>query len=113
MEAISGASLTAGVGQPSWYTSEPSRIRLCPVPDSAGVVHVRYFLSLDLLEESSAIFKRILQQWRSLWVQGCTVKTMQRFDDERYPVEMQIYNGMLQPLETQAARVGIMTRHTI
>lgn len=54
-----------------------------------------YWANLDLLDEAGTVFLRHLREHRSLWVQGIAVKTMQRYDEDRYQLELQVYQNML------------------
>ena len=65
-----------------------------------------YWFDIDQLDESGATFVRMLREWRSLWVQGVAVKTMQRFDDDRYISELNVYQIMLEALAGQSSNVA-------
>ncbi len=64
-----------------------------------------YWFDVDRLDETGTSFVRIMREWRSLWIQGIAVKTMQRYDDDRYNLELQVYDRMLAALSGQAADV--------
>ena len=65
-----------------------------------------YWANLDRIDEAGAVFIRHLREYRSLWVQGLAVKTMQRYDEDRYQLELQVYNNMLDAYAGVAAGVG-------
>ena len=65
-----------------------------------------YWSNLDRLDEAGTVFIRHLQEYRSLWVQGIAVKTMQRYDEDRYQLELQVYNDMLNAYAGYSAGVG-------
>lgn len=65
-----------------------------------------YWANLDRLDEEGAVFIRHLRDYRSLWVQGVAVKTMQRYDEDRYQLELQVYSDMLNAYAGVAAGVG-------
>lgn len=65
-----------------------------------------YWANLDRLDEAGSVFIRHLREHRSLWVQGIAVKTMQRYDEDRYQVELQVYQDMLNAYAGYSAGVG-------
>lgn len=79
---------------------------LHPVPDKStyGLL-VRYYIDLSLVDEASDFFLQLLREWRSVWIQGIAVKSMQRFDEDRYQSELGVYNFMLDALATQAQAI--------
>jgi hypothetical protein len=82
---------------------------LYPVPDKStyGLIN-RYYADLSMLEETSDLFVQILREWRSVFIQGIAVKTMQRFDEDRYQSELSVYGVMLANLASQTCRVAQM-----
>jgi hypothetical protein len=54
-----------------------------------------YRSNLTRLDESGSTFIKHLRERRHLWIQGVKVRTMAKFDDERYPAEKQIWEQML------------------
>ena len=75
---------------------------LYPIPDKStyGLL-ARYWVDLSKLDESEPLFIQLLREWRSIWIQGVAVKSMQRFDEDRYQSEMAIYKVMLDALTNQ------------
>ena len=65
-----------------------------------------YWFDIDRLDETAAPFVRMLREWRSLWIQGVAVKTMQRYDDDRYQLELQVYQVMLDGLAAKSSDVA-------
>jgi hypothetical protein len=65
-----------------------------------------YWSNLDRIDETGTVFTRHLRDHRSLWVQGVAVKTMQRYDEDRYQLELQVYNNMLDAYAGYSAGVG-------
>ena len=64
-----------------------------------------YWFDIDRLDENLPPFIRLLREWRSLWIQGIAVKTMQRFDDDRYVTELGVYQVMLDGLAAYSSDV--------
>lgn len=64
-----------------------------------------YWFDIDRLDETGTPFIRMIREWRSLWIQGIAVKTMQRYDDDRYVHENNVYKLMLDGLAAGASDV--------
>lgn len=79
---------------------------LYPVPDKStyGLMN-RYWADISLLDEEGPVFLQLLREWRSLFIQGVAVKTDQRYDEDRYQLELSVYNSMLVSLGSQTSRV--------
>lgn len=93
------------LGKPYYASLFSDEFHLYPVPDRIYGLLFRYYVDLDQLDEASVIFLNLLREWRSLWIQGIAVKTMQRYDEDRYQLEYQIYNNMLGELANQCCTV--------
>ena len=93
-------------GTPSYASIHDQEFILYPVPDSVFGLRARYWVDLSKLDETGPLFIQLLREWRSLWVQGVAVKTMQRFDEDRYIGELQIYERMLLLLSGKSSSVG-------
>lgn len=76
------------------------------VPDRINALWWDYWANLDRLDEAGAVFVRHLRDYRSLWVQGIAVKTMQRYDEDRYQLELQVYQDMLNAYAGYSAGIG-------
>lgn len=76
------------------------------VPDTTYALWWDYWSNLDRLDEAGSVFVRHLREHRSLWVQGIAVKTMQRYDEDRYQLELQVYQDMLAAYAGYSAGVG-------
>ena len=79
---------------------------LYPVPDKSTYgLMARFWVDLSKLDETEPLFIQLLREWRSTWIQGVAVKTMQRFDEDRYMSELQVYKTMLDLLARQTCTV--------
>ena len=96
---------TAQTGRPECFALRGQTAFVFPTPDKVYALKREYTLDLDRLDEATD-FIPILRKWRSVFIQGIAVKTMQRYDDERYPTEFTIYQNQLTRLQHQAAKVG-------
>lgn len=85
------------VGKQIWLNTSPSQ-RL--------VLFVTYWYALDQLDEVSTLFTGHLRKFRNLWTQGVAVKVMQRYDEDRYVTESNIYQTMLKAYAGRASGIG-------
>lgn len=91
---------------PVYATEFNQEFLLHPIPDKStyGLLN-RYYVDLSKLDETGDLFIQLLREWRSLWIQGIAVKSMQRFDEDRYQTELGTYNFMLDSLAAQTCSV--------
>jgi len=94
------------LGSPERASLSGQEFLLNPVPDKStyGLIN-RYWADLSKVDEDSELFIQLLREWRSIWIQGIAVKSMQRNDEDRYQSELQVYNFMLDSLVPQTCRV--------
>lgn len=94
------------LGTPRNAATFANEFLLYPVPDKStyGLMN-RYWVDLSLVDESGDVFLQLLREWRSLFIQGIAVKTMQRYDEDRYQLELGVYNSMLQALSVDTCQV--------
>jgi hypothetical protein len=101
---------TPGVlGSPYYAAVYGQEYTLYPTPDrsSYGIL-TRYYVDLSSLDEAAPLFLQLLAEWRSLWIQGIAVKSMQRFDEDRYQSELKVYEFMLDKLASQTCLIRQM-----
>jgi hypothetical protein len=96
------------LGKPFIASRFADEYHLYPIPDRVYGLLFRYFVDLDQLDDAGAVFLNLVREWRSLWIQGVAVKTMQRYDEDRYQSELSIYNTMLTELTNQSCGVSAM-----
>ena len=65
-----------------------------------------YYSDLDRLDETGALFVKLLREWNSVWIQGVAAYVCQRYDEDRFASTMELYQGMLLGLSTEACSVG-------
>ena len=75
-------------------------------PENVYALLWTYWVNLDRLDDTGSLFVRLLREWRSLWINGIAAYTMQRYDDERFGQQMQIYQAQLNGLGADASRIG-------
>lgn len=92
------------LGYPSHAVIYNQEYVLTPTPDKSTYgIMVRYYADLSLVDESGNLFTQLLREWRNVWIQGIAVKTMQRYDEDRYAKELEVYAAMLGPLAQEAS----------
>lgn len=94
---------------PSTATTVNRQIWLNNAPDKTYVLLYDYWQALDQLDETDPVFLGHLRKFRNIWTQGIAVKTMQRYDEDRYNTEINVYNAMLDMYGSEAANVGQVT----
>lgn len=94
------------IGLPVWGSLGGREVYLNRPPERVYMLIWDYWFDLDRIDDTGTVFTRFMRDFRTLWIQGIAVKVMQRFDDERYPGELQVYNGMLAALSVKNNRVG-------
>ena len=75
-------------------------------PDREYILVWYYWIQMDHLDEAGTVFIRHLRSYRPLWLQGVATKCMQRYDEDRYPQELEIYNNMLTAYASLSCRAG-------
>lgn len=94
------------LGAPYMAAVNSQEYLLYPVPDKSTYgLMARFWVDLSKLDESETLFIQLLREWRSVWLQGIAVKTMQRFDEDRYQSELAVYKVMLDLLASQTCTV--------
>lgn len=73
-------------GRPAVYGMLAASIQVIPAPDKIYPMILLYRANLTRLDDGGAVFIKHLRERRSLWIHGVKVKTMARYDDDRYPV---------------------------
>lgn len=84
-------------------------IWLDTAPDRPYLLFITYWVDLDRLDESGALFIKLLREWRSIWIEGIAAKVMDRYDDDRAPAQLAKYNALLANLAAKSSRVGQVT----
>jgi hypothetical protein len=95
-----------GLGRPYEAAKFNQEFMVYPIPDLStyGLLQ-RYWADLSKLDETGTLFVQLLREWRSVWIQGIAVKSMQRFDEDRYQSELGVYMTMLSLLTSQTCTV--------
>jgi hypothetical protein len=96
------------LGRPITAARFAEEFTLYYVPDKVYGLLFRYYIDIDQLDETDTIFVNLLRELRSVWIQGIAVKTMQRYDEDRYQLELGVYQQMLTYLTVQTTLVSQM-----
>jgi hypothetical protein len=67
-----------------------------------------YWAHLDRLDNTSATVLGHIREYYTLWAQGLSVWLCQRYDEDRYPTELQVYQDLLSAYQTEASHVTAM-----
>ena len=86
-------------------TMQGRKLVLTHGPRQTAVIIWSYWAALDRLDEAGEVFVRHLRTNRSLWVQGVATKTNQRYDEDRYTLELKVYDAMLAAYASGACNV--------
>lgn len=82
--------------RPTWYeVVNQSTLRVWPPADKAYPLLLKYIPNLTRLDETGTTFIKHLRERMALWVQGIKVRTMARYEDDRYQSEQAVYAAML------------------
>lgn len=81
--------------RPQYYMRVGTKLLVYPAADQVYPVLLTYRSNLTRLDDAGTLFTKHLRERRHLWVQGVKVKTMARYDDDRYEQEKQIWEQML------------------
>lgn len=96
-------------GPPTWAAVNARQIWLDYTPDRVYAILIEYWAGLDQIDEALTLFTNHLRKFRNVWTQGVATKVMQRYDEDRYQSEMNIYNIMLDLYGAETAAVGQVT----
>ena len=84
-----------GLGKPQAIYMLGQSGYLYYVPDNIYGLTFVYYADLVRLDETGDLFLNFLREWRPLFVQGLVVKANQLEDEDRYRLEFDIYQNML------------------
>ena len=76
---------TRSANRPSVYGILGSTMSVLPAPDKIYPILVMYRTNLTRLDDTGTVFVKHMRERRSLWILGIKLKTMSRYDDDRYP----------------------------
>lgn len=77
-------------------------------PDKAYVLWWNYWAHMDRLDNTGSVILSHIREHYSLWHQGLVSKLNQRYDEDRYQVELSVYNAMLLAYEQEGSTVSVI-----
>lgn len=83
-EYMDEVSSRVGLGFPFSFVNFDRDIELDVAPDKGYVLMLRYWTDPRKVEKDSAIFRRIILNWRNAITQGVRARTAMALDDNRY-----------------------------
>lgn len=92
-------------GTPYYGAMQGEELWLGVAPDRTYALWWSYWADLDRIDDTGAVFTSHLREYRSLWIQGIAVKTAQRYDEDRYTTELQVYQNMLNEYGARACNI--------
>lgn len=75
-------------------------------PDKSYVLWWNYWSHLDRMDNAGSVVLGHIREYLSLWQQGLSVKLDQRYDEDRYQIELQVYLAMLTAYEQEGSTVS-------
>lgn len=81
--------------------------------DKVYVLWWNYWSHLDRMDNAGSVVLGHIREYLSLWVQGIATKVMQRYDEDRYQSELQVYLAMLQSYEQEGSTVSAIQFHDV
>ena len=88
--------------RPSMYSRLGVSMSVLPAPDKVYPILLTYRSNLTRLDDTAGTtFIKHLRERRVLWVEGIKTKTMERYDDERFPTQKQIWETLLRQYSAQ------------
>lgn len=93
------------IQKPTRSTIEDEFILLDYPPDKVYGLEICYYANLMDEDLTGTVWVNVLREWYSLLVQGIAVEVMQRFDDERYPIENSKFETMLSFLSDEETSI--------
>lgn len=85
LRRVDYARPTRTAGCPTVYGILGPTMSILPAPDKIYPILVLYRTNLTRIDDTGAVFVRHMKERRSLWILGIKLKTMSRYDDDRYP----------------------------
>jgi hypothetical protein len=76
--------------------------------DKAYVLWWTYWAHLDRLDNAGSVLLSHIREHYNVWHQGMITKLNQRYDEDRYPAELSVYQAMLMTYEQEGALVAPM-----
>lgn len=93
-------------GRPIHATMVGRELWVDYAPDRTYALFWDYWAHLDRIDEAGTMFIKHLREYQNLWLQGVAVKVMQRYDEDRYLSEWNIYTNMLTAYKGEEADIG-------
>lgn len=86
---------------------------LSAVPDKVYVLWWDYYAHLDLLDNAGSVVLGHIRQYYTLWSQGLSTWFCQRYDEDRYPTELKVYDELLTLYQAEASHVTSMRPYDV
>lgn len=81
--------------------------------DKVYVLWWNYWSHLDRLDNAGTVVLGHIREYFSLWLQGIATKCMQRYDEDRYGNELQVYLAMLNSYEQEGSTASAIQYYDV
>lgn len=88
-------------GRPTGGSLEGETLYLNIPADKIYPLIWTYYIDIDQMDEDSTSFLKILREWRNVFVEGVTAKSMVLYDDNRQYEHIRIYEHMIDRLRSE------------
>ncbi len=96
-----GSSYAAAlVGRELWLERPATSVR--------AAIWFDYYAHMDLLDNAGTVMLRHIRDYYSLWSQGLSAWLCQRYDEDRYMSELQVYQNLLDSYGSESCHVTQM-----
>ena len=84
------------------------------VPDKTYVLWYQYWVNILKMDtaDTDTAHQQMLANWRSLFVEGFFMKTLQNEDDMRFPASFTVYRDMVSKVTHRSQRTGRVEPHS-
>lgn len=94
------------LGKSYWGAMNGRELWLERTPDRLYVLWWNYWAHMDLLDNAGTVILKHIRMHYSLWSQGITAWLCQRYDEDRYQAELQVYDNLLAAYAAEASHVS-------
>lgn len=95
-------------GKPTSGAFSGREFWLNTAPDKIYALWWDYYAHLDLLDNTSDVVLKHIRMYYSLWTQGLSAWLCQRYDEDRYTAELQVYENLLSSYEQESSHLTTM-----
>lgn len=87
--------------KPTTGSLEGETLWLNTIPDKSYPMIWEYYQDIDQMDEDGTQFTKMLREWRNIFMEGVTAKSMVLYDDNRQYEHIKIYQYMMDRLRAE------------